>query len=205
MKEEESPLTTNENSLGWGLCFEVGLGLLALVFGQLTHVWPAEKLDSLSIQMVMIGLLSTLPALIVMLGIRKLPIAFFRELTRLVEERVLPLFRHLTIWEMALLSLAAGWGEELLFRGLIQAEVAHWTNVPLGILAASVAFGLAHFLSPAYFVLAFVMSVYFGWLYWQFDSLWVPMIAHALYDFLMLLILRRSDQGAADITESNGG
>ena len=192
VKDEEQPTTPHENSLGWGLCFEVGLGVIALLCGQFTYVWPAEKLGWPTLPVLAIGVVSTIPALLFALGIQRLPVPFFQDLTRLVEERVLPLFQHLTVFELALLSLAAGWGEELLFRGLIQAELTHGTNATMGILVASVAFGMAHFLSLAYFVLAVAMSLYLGWLFWQTESLWVPMLAHACYDFVMLLILRRS-------------
>ena len=40
-------------------------------------------------------------------------------------------------------------------------------------------------------VLAAGISVYFGWLFWQFETLWIPILAHTLYDFLMLAYLHR--------------
>lgn len=127
-----------------------------------------------------------------MLALRRLPWSALRELSDLVDEKLAPMFQSLNLAELAILSLAAGWGEELLFRGLIQAELSANINVFVGILVASVLFGLVHFLSLAYFLMAFGISIYFGWLFWHFDSLWVPILGHAAYDFLMLLILRRN-------------
>ena len=45
------------------------------------------------------------------------------------------------------------------------------------------------------------MSIYFGWLFWQTESLWVPVLAHAGYDFLMLLWMR----WFADTSDLDGG
>gem|GEM_PF-464966 len=193
VKEEDLP-QLDENTLGWALSFEVGLGLLALVCGYATNVWPAAKLWPVSLGTVLLGVASAIPPLLIMLSVRRVQWPPLRDLTELVDERLVPLFRGLSIWELALLSFAAGWGEELLFRGLVQGEVTDRTNIFLGILIASLIFGLVHFLSPAYFVMAFCVSIYFGWLYWQFSSLWVPILGHAVYDFLMLLFLQQTDK-----------
>lgn len=195
MKEEQEP-QLDENALGWALSFEVGLGLFALVCGYATNVWPAAKLWPVSPGTVALGAASAIPPLLIMLSVRRVQWPPLRNLTEMVDDRLVPLFRGLSIWELALLSFAAGWGEELLFRGLVQGEVADRTSILTGILAASLLFGLVHFLSPAYFVMAFCVSIYFGWLYWQFDSLWVPILGHAVYDFLMLWFLQRTDESA---------
>src|SRR5690606_7567364 len=60
--------------------------------------------------------------------------------------------------QLAVLALSAGVGEEFLFRGVIQNE---WG----GIGTASLIFALLHAVTPAYFVFAFAISVYFGWIY----------------------------------------
>ena len=201
MNKNEPPLALDASSLGWALCFEVGLGLLALILGHLTEIWPAERLWPIPLSSALLGLLSALPPLLVMLALRNIPWNVIQELTQFVDERLTPMFRGLSLVELALLSLAAGWGEELLFRGLIQAELTHGTNIVVGILMASFVFGLVHFLSPAYFAMAFAISIYFGWLFWQFESLWVPILGHAAYDFLMLVYMRKNDPGAENSSE----
>lgn len=195
--KEDAPTTIalNGSTLSWALCFEVGLGLLALMLGHLTEVWPAARLWPISPAIFIIGLVSAVPPLLIMLSLRRVTWPFLQELTDFVDEKLTPMFRGLSVVELGLLSLAAGWGEELLFRGLIQAEVAHGTNIVVGIVLASFVFGLVHFMSPAYFVMAFSISIYFGWLFWQFDSLWVPILGHAAYDFLMLMYMRKQDPG----------
>ena len=112
----------SSDTLGWALCFELGLGVAALVLGHLTEVWPAEKLAwPPAISAVLVGFFCAFPPLAIMLGIRHAKWSVLRELTEFVDEKLTPLFRGLNLGELAALSLAAGFGEELLFRGLIQA------------------------------------------------------------------------------------
>jgi len=86
------------------------------------------------------------------------------------------------VWQIFVLSLAAGVGEEFLFRGTIQ-EL-------FGITFASVLFGVAHALTWFYALVAGLMGSYFGVLYLKTDSIWGPVIVHALYDFCAILIYR---------------
>ena len=187
--------SSGEHNLSWALCFEIGLGVVALVLGRLLGVWPAKLLHwPIPAADGLIGLLSAIPPLVLMLGMRRIPWSILQELKLLVDEQVVPLFRGVSLTDVALLSVAAGWGEELLFRGLVQAGLADWIGPWPAIVLASLLFGLVHFFSPAYFVMAAGISLYFGWLFWHFESLWIPVIAHALYDFLMLLVLQRKDR-----------
>ena len=76
----------------------------------------------------------------------------------------------------------AGLAEELLFRGVIQAK---W-----GILAASILFGLLHSVTPAYILFAISIGFYIGLLYHVFQSLFIPIQLHCIYDFGALVYLR---------------
>ena len=198
--KQETDVNANDSSLSWALCFEVGLGVIALVLGQLTSVWPGARLVPWTFGIFVVGILSAVPPLLIMLSLRRVQWAPLRDLTVLVDEKLTPMFRGLSVWHLAMLSFAAGWGEELLFRGLIQGEITYHTNIITGIAVASFVFGLVHFLSPAYFFMALSVSIYFGWLYWQFNSLWVPILGHAVYDFLMLMFLQRKDEAALEST-----
>ena len=114
---------------------------------------------------------------------------------RFVRELVVPLFRDCSLVELAVISLVAGIGEEMLFRGLIQGAAGRWIESPaVGLVLASVVFGLAHPLTRAYIVLAGVIGAYLGGLWLATDNLLAPIVAHALYDFLALVYLvRRND------------
>ena len=52
-------------------------------------------------------------------------------------------------------------------------------------------FGLLHFITPLYALLAGLMGLYLGWLYEATGNLIVPMIVHGLYDFAALVYLVR--------------
>lgn len=89
------------------------------------------------------------------------------------------------------LSVFAGVGEELLFRGAIQGWLAQHVHEALAIVAASVLFGLVHYLSFTYFVLATGLGLVLGAAYAYTDSLVLVMVWHAVYDMIALYCLRR--------------
>lgn len=91
-------------------------------------------------------------------------------------------------WRSALLlSVLAGVGEELFFRGILQQEV--------GLILSSLLFAVLHFGTALRKFLTvatvyFAVSLYLGLLYSFTGSVWSPMIAHILYDFIALLYIR---------------
>lgn len=84
--------------------------------------------------------------------------------------------------DLVLISLIAGIAEETAFRGVLQ--------VKTGIIAASVIFGLLHFITPGYFAFATIMGLYLGALFSHYGGLAVPAAAHAVYDMGALLYLK---------------
>lgn len=93
-----------------------------------------------------------------------------------------------------LLSVFAGVGEELLFRGAVQGWLAEHTNTATGVLAASVLFGLVHYASFTYFVVATCLGLVLGTAYAVTDSLLLVMIWHGIYDIIALFCLLRFPQ-----------
>ena len=94
-------------------------------------------------------------------------------------------------WELALAALAAGVGEEILFRGALQPWAARAWGEPAALAIVSLLFGVAHAASPAYFLAATAVGAYLGWLAWVCDSLAVPILVHAAYDAIALAWYRR--------------
>ncbi|MFC4261009.1 CPBP family intramembrane glutamic endopeptidase [Marinobacter lacisalsi] len=88
------------------------------------------------------------------------------------------------------LAVLAGIGEELLFRGVIQGWVGHHLGVVAGILAGAMVFGLAHAMSLAYFMVATALGALFGVAYAITDSLQLVMVWHAVYDLVVIAVLR---------------
>jgi membrane protease YdiL (CAAX protease family) len=95
--------------------------------------------------------------------------------------------------QLAIVSLAAGFGEELLFRGLIQAGLSRWMGGLEGqitaLVIASMLFGVCHWLNATYAALAVLAGAYFGGLLLLTDNILAPITAHAVYDFLALVHL----------------
>jgi len=84
--------------------------------------------------------------------------------------------------EIVVIAILAGLAEELLFRGVIQAK--------LGIVPASIMFGLLHCVTPAYVVIATVVGFYLGVMYTFYQSLLVPIQLHFVYDLAALIYLK---------------
>ncbi len=111
-------------------------------------------------------------------------------------------FRAVAPSNCALIAAAAGLGEELLFRGLLQHGLAGWLAPPWGVwialLAASLAFGCCHLLSTTYAVLAALIGLYLGLLLMFSGSLLAPALAHGLYDFVALVYLLRDARAVTE-------
>lgn len=182
--------------------FELSLGLLGLLAGWLLGydarqlIPPADEWGPIAYG-IGLGIAATAPMLVAVWILDKLKLTGVQELSRLTEDRLLAPMRHLTALELFAISLCAGLGEELLFRGWLQGwligsmEDASLLRVTLGVLVASVAFGLVHAMTPTYFVLATLVGVYLGWLTVATQNLLVPIVAHALYDAVQLILAVR--------------
>ena len=116
-----------------------------------------------------------------------------------VEEVVREVFVHLSVTDIAIISILAGVAEEGLFRGVLQTAFGEWITPGAGLAVASILFGLVHFVTPLYAVLAGLIGVWLGGLFMVTGNLLGPIVAHALYDFIVLTWLvaqaRRSDPG----------
>mgnify|MGYP000956401241 CR=1 FL=1 len=103
-----------------------------------------------------------------------------------------PIFSGWSAAQLLLLSIVAGVSEEVLFRSVIQGALSGYAGPVGALLIASVIFGLAHMITPAYAILAGLMSVYIGWLWMQGGNLLIPIVTHAVYDFIALMYFMRT-------------
>jgi membrane protease YdiL (CAAX protease family) len=181
------------------LATEGGLIALALLIASWwghnpwgTLTWSFEAIE-VNMRAAGQGALAALPLFVGLIFFDRFPLGFFRSLKNSVEREVVPLFANATIGEFALISIAAGFGEELFFRGLLQSGLAEELSGPyrltLAVGIASVVFGVCHWLNSAYALMATVIGVYLGVLLLYTDNLLAPIVAHALYDFLALCYL----------------
>lgn len=172
------------------LLFEMALGVVAIVLGWARGL-PPRELTTFNLEGLLAGLVFTVPMVVFLLITRRLTWEPLEKLNRLVSRLVGELFGDASLGQLFLLSLAAGWGEELLFRGYLQPLAADYLGPTAALVLVSLLFGLAHSLSKTYAVLATLIGLYLGWLWLHFDNLLVPIIVHALYDFVALVYLLR--------------
>lgn len=174
----------------WLCLFEGGLGLVAIVLGWLLGIDPAAG-TRWNWQAAGWGLAGTLP----MVGMLPLLVRSswppLKRLVSLIEEVAVPLLGRRPVWELALLSLLAGVGEELMFRGLLQGGLGRHLGDTWALIAASVVFGMCHALTRTYAVLATLIGLWLGGLWLLAGNLLAPMMTHALYDFFALVYLLR--------------
>jgi membrane protease YdiL (CAAX protease family) len=174
--------------------FEGGLAVLAACIG-----WAIERPPLLTFQFNVIDLLwgisATFPPLLLLWLCVKFPWRPFAKIMQILDETFVPLFRQCRILELAVIALLAGLGEEMLFRGIVQAWVTDKVGEPYGVavgLGVSAAiFGLLHSITLAYAILAAVIGLYLGVIWRAADNLLVPITSHALYDFLALIYFVR--------------
>ncbi len=174
--------------------FEGGLAVVAVAVGWLVAVDPLESLHWDGVRSgIVLGLLGTIPPLAMFAFCLKWPIGPLRSLVRIVDETLLPMFRTCGLAELAIICILAGLGEEMLFRGLVQTAVAGWIGGQAGtwiaLAIASILFGLLHRITNTYAVLAALIGLYLGWLWLITGNLLVPIVVHAVYDFLALAYL----------------
>jgi membrane protease YdiL (CAAX protease family) len=101
-------------------------------------------------------------------------------------EVLVPLFSRFSPGSIVVIGALAGFGEEWLFRGVLQPAV--------GLVPASVLFGLAHIgnrTMVAFGVWATGMGFLLGGLAQATGGLVAPMVAHGVYDMLALAYIRR--------------
>ena len=185
------------------IAFEFGLGLLAVVLGwifafdplQTIARGPAALLGNL--RQMALGAALAVPLLAFFLALERFVQSWQSQIREVLFEHLIPLMDEVGWAGRAVVSLGAGVGEELLFRGLIQ-HGAHqaWGAVP-ALLLASVLFGAAHYVNRVYFVAATFMGVVFGLLLIWTGSLLTPITTHAVYDFLALEQLVRQFRAPA--------
>ena len=168
--------------------FEGGLAIVALavdLFFRLgLNYWQYFQFDSATPLQIAWGLLPLVAGYFVM---QWLPLAALRQIDRFVRELFQQHMAHWKLGQLALVAALAGIGEELFFRGLLQLGLTTFVDVWLAILLVSLVFGLAHAVSFLYCILAFIVSLYLGFLFVHTNNLVVPIAVHALYDFFVFM------------------
>jgi membrane protease YdiL (CAAX protease family) len=178
------------------MVFEAALGLAAAGLAYWLDI-PVLRRLYVSDDAILRSVIGVAPLLVMLAYVTRSRWRPLAELRSQVEQLVGELFREASWAGLAVVSLAAGVGEELLFRGALQPLAERWWGPTAGLLAVSVLFGALHAASRAYFLLATAVGLYLGWLAQQFDDLVAPIVVHAAYDFAALVVLQRASRAAS--------
>lgn len=174
--------------------FEAALLLIAYAAGWVANIDPLETVTKDWFP-VIVGLVAVLPLLVLLSWGLNHPRDTIGKITVQAREFVIQFLDGVGIFGFMLIALLAGVGEEALFRGFLQTLVAQYSSQWIGLIVASVLFGIAHAVSRAYAVTAAIIGAYLGLLFLYTGSIVAPIVCHAVYDFLALVWLVRSNPG----------
>ena len=163
----------------------MGLLLVAWGAGRWFGILPLDQLHTTPFT-IGVGIVAAVPLLLGLRWTLTTGTNSVRRLVALVVEQLGPLLAPRSPLELVLLAALAGFAEEILFRGVLQAGLARAMPESVALVVASVAFGLAHFITPTYAVLAGLAGLYLGGLFLLQGSLTAPIVAHAVYDIVAL-------------------
>ncbi len=218
MDETEQQEQSPDEVFLTAVLFESALAVLALFLGWVMGPSARDLVPELSPDQLWpvfsglgLGLIAAVPILIAVELIRRVPWEPILELERLTEDGMIKSLLKLRPEELIVISLCAGIGEELLFRGWLMYWLADGMAIAapaadrMGILVvalvvSSIVFGFFHPITRLYVVLATLMGLYFGGLVIWSGNLLVPITAHAAYDAAQLLIARREVSQGPDLT-----
>lgn len=186
---------------GWvitlALAVEGGLIVAAEVLGWLLSR-PPRELFTWDLGGLTWGFAATLPMIAIFLAILRWPIGPFDRIKRFTEEVLRPLLSPCTTMDLLGISILAGVGEEMFFRGVLQGTLEQKLPVWLAVLIASSLFGVMHAVTLTYALFAGIMGAYLSWVWHAADNLLAPVLAHALYDFLALVYLQQQREPPAN-------
>jgi len=192
------------SGLSWFLlacAAEGSLGLIAVALGYALHQSPLARWHW-RVEDAGIGLAAALPPLLFFLSLWKFDVAALRDIRLVLERNVRPLFSSWSIFQLAAISVLAGVGEELLFRGLIQEKLSAVIGPLPALAVASLLFGCVHPITWNYAWVTALIGVYLGGLMMATGNLLCPVVTHAAYDFLALvyfLRIHRAPSSEADL------
>ncbi len=179
------------------VAFEAGLGVAAVLAGLVLGYSPLGTFEWSGAALVS-GLIATVPMLALFALCWRSDLTPVRRIRERLDELVPLLFGDRSLVTIALVSVAAGVGEELLFRGLLQGMLAGLLGAGPALLIASALFGLGHSITYGYVVLAGLIGAYLGSLWLMTGNLLVPITAHALYDFIAIVAMTRLGQDSSE-------
>ena len=170
---------------------------------------PSSSFYDFNLRAVTVATLFAIPLTLLAFVVKNIPWNFSMKVRRSREVFALRLLGYATppivaLFTSFILSICAGYSEEVFFRGFVYSNILNASNVPIALLGSSLIFGLAHFpfvfgaqaiwesvlgitqtLNEMRRVYLIIISLgaYFGFVFWFSGyNLAIPIVAHAFYD-----------------------
>lgn len=181
-------LTSRRGFLNLAAAFEGGTLAVALSLGWLSGTFTPHSLQLNAVDFGW-GVAAVLPMLVLLVAAQ--------DLRQQVVQMLGQSLASCRWYDLAALAILAGVSEELLFRGVLEPWIGRW-DPWAGVVLANILFGLAHAVSPTYFLFAALVGIYFsllnhGWIgftgHLGQPNLLRPVIAHGVYDFIAFLLV----------------
>lgn len=213
-ESDDQPEQNADDVFRTAVLFESALGIVAIFLGwtlgpDARALVPEIKAFTLELEVwrpvflgIAYGIVAAFPIVAAIAVLQRLPFESVRKLERLSDDGMVKVLLKLGPAEMLMISLCAGVGEELLFRGWLMQwlagapDVAGPVEMGIGLIGSSIAFGLVHPITRLYVVVAAVIGLYLGLLLIWTDNLLVPIAAHAAYDAIQLMLSSRKQRRA---------
>ena len=175
---------------------EGGLALLAIVIAWFAGITLRDMfvIQSLHFLLAVVGIV---PVLVLCRLVYIMPFKSVEFTRRFMHSFYKDFIRHCSVIQLLLVAIMSGFGEELLFRGILQTSITNgcgggMLGAAIGVTASSLLFGIVHPINKLYVFLCILISVYLGLIFaWSGDNLFVPMIIHAFYNFIVFLAMPR--------------
>lgn len=158
---------------------------IALVFSIFTKIHPLSTFALSPLALVQ-SVVTLIPMLIMLTILKKTTHPHFTAFRDKQIEVFSKIGFRFTPMRIFLMSLGAGIGEEMLFRGALQGWLSEFSPIILAIALPAVIFGALHNANLTYMVIASLIGVYLGVSFVITDNIAVPIMAHALYDIIAL-------------------
>jgi membrane protease YdiL (CAAX protease family) len=183
----ETKQTTVSPSL-WALIAAPGL---AFVLGFLFIYWTDTPwyLASGGVGFaILLGTLAGVLMYLLLIGFSRLPTA---QSLKDIMAQLQPMFSDMSVIHVIILSLMAGIGEEVFFRGFLQTWLAGFIGIQWAIVVGAIGFGLLHFASLGYFLITTVIGIVLGVFYHLAESLVLVIVWHSVYDAIAIWVISR--------------
>ena len=118
------------------------------------------------------------------------------------------LMRMPNIWtflaNMLLIAVVPAFGEELLFRGVVQRQLMRRMLPISAIIITGALFSLMHFQIDG-FLPRWILGMLLGWVYWRTNNFWVPVLLHFLNNGFQILAqyLHGQNLSSVDLSEND--